>query len=67
MGPHRLAAARRHFKLTQKEVGEAIGVTASQVCNLEADRSQPMASQLDAPASPLGGTKHHSTLLHGPY
>jgi XRE family transcriptional regulator, fatty acid utilization regulator len=50
----RLRAVRHHFKLTQKEVGDAIGVTAAQVSYLEHGRSEPSFAQLVVLANRYG-------------
>src|SRR5262245_52960612 len=60
----RLKAARRHFGLTQKQIGEAIGVSVGQIGNIEHGRSQLSAAQIVTLARRLGISS--DMLMHWP-
>ncbi|MBS6463688.1 MAG: helix-turn-helix transcriptional regulator [Firmicutes bacterium] len=46
MFPERLKLLRRQYSLTQKELGEALGLTVSTICDWERRRSEPNLRQL---------------------
>ncbi len=46
MFPERLKLLRKQYALTQKELGEVLGLTVSTVCDWERRRSEPNLKQL---------------------
>lgn len=56
MFPERLKLLRKQYALTQKELGEALGLTVSTVCDWERRRSEPNLNQLALLAGVFGVT-----------